>query len=348
MSGPTVPAPTTTTAGRARKLINGRIASLFLILALAIGITAAVNPRFLGGSGFTDLLIGSAVIGILAVGLTPVVIARHIDLSIASTTGLSAYVTLSIVVPNGWGLWQSFAIGAGIGLLVGTVNGLLVAGLNIPSLVVTLGTLSIVRGILYFYSDAGRFTPDVIPPSLIAMGLDTILDIPIIFWITLGFALFAAWWMRYTPVGRDLYAIGSNPPAAQLVGINIFQRTLLAFIWSGLMAGIAGVLYIGQFAFVDASAFINQELAVVTAVVVGGVNIFGGSGTIIGALLGALLIRVIAGGLVAVGVDPFWQQAVNGVLLITAIGLDRILALRSQAKIQRIREDRVEERSWRE
>jgi rhamnose transport system permease protein len=114
------------------------------------------------------------------------------------------------------------------------------------------------------------------------------------------------------------------------------------------MAGIAGVLYIGQFAFVDASAFINQELAVVTAVVVGGVNIFGGSGTIIGALLGALLIRVIAGGLVAVGIDPFWQQAVNGVLLITAIGLDRILALRSQAKIQRLREHRVEEQSWRE
>jgi rhamnose transport system permease protein len=277
-----------------------------------------------------------------------VVIARHIDLSIASTTGLSAYVTLSIVVPNGWGLWQSLAIGAGIGLLVGTVNGLLVAGLSIPSLVVTLGTLSIVRGILYFYSDAGRFTPDVIPQSLINLGLDTIFEIPIIFWIAIGFALFAAWWMRYTPVGRDLFAIGSNPPAAQLVGINIFQRTLLAFIWSGLMAGIAGVLYIGQFAFVDASAFINQELAVVTAVVVGGVNIFGGSGTIIGALLGALLIRVIAGGLVAVGIDPFWQQAVNGVLLITAIGLDRILALRSQAKIQRLREHRVEEQSWRE
>lgn len=348
MSGPTVPAPTVTTASRARKLVNGRVASLFLILALAIGLTAAINPRFLGGSGFTDLLIGSAVLGILAIGLAPVVIARHIDLSIASVTGLSAYVTLSIIVPNGWGMWQAFVIGAVIGLIVGTVNGLLVAGLNVPSLVVTLGMLSVVRGILYFYSDAGRFTADVIPRSLTNLGIDTIFKVPIIFWITIGFAAFGAWWMRYTPVGRDLYAIGSNPPAAQLVGINVFQRTLLAFMWSGLMAGIAGILYIGQFAFVDASAFINQELAVVTAVVVGGVNIFGGSGTIIGALLGALLVRVIAGGLVAAGVNPFWQQAVNGVLLISAIGLDRLLAMRSEAKIQRVREDRIEEQSWRE
>lgn len=348
MSGPTVPAPTRTQPGNLKRWVNGRVASLLLILVLAIGLTALMNPRFLSGTGFSDLLLGSAILGILAIGLTPVVISRHIDLSIASVTGLSAYVTCSIIVPNEWGMIPAFLIGAGIGLLVGTINGLLVAGLNVPSLVVTLGMLSVVRGILYFYSDAGRYTADVIPQSLISLGIDTVFGIPIIFWITLAFAAFAAWWMRYTPVGRDLYAIGSNPPAAELVGVNVFQRTLIAFMWSGMMAGIAGILYIAQFSYVDSSAFINQELAVVTAVVVGGVNIFGGSGTIIGALLGALLIRVIAGGLVAIGVNPFWQQAVNGVLLITAIGLDRLLAIRGQSKVQRLREDRIEEQSWRE
>jgi rhamnose transport system permease protein len=152
--------------------------------------------------------------------------------------------------------------------------------------------------------------------------------------------LIMAFFMKYTKAGRDAYAIGSNPSAADLVGINVFRRTFLAFVFSGFMAGLAGVFYLMRFAQVDSTAFYGQELAVVAAVVIGGVTIAGGSGTIVGAVIGALLVQTIQSGLAALGVEPFWKAAINGLLLIVAIFADRRLAARSEQKLlaQRIRE----------
>jgi rhamnose transport system permease protein len=149
-----------------------------------------------------------------------------------------------------------------------------------------------------------------------------------------------ALYMKYTQAGRDCYAIGSNPPAAELVGLKVFRRTFLAFVFSGFMAGLAGVFYLMRFAQVDSTAFYGQELAVVAAVVIGGVTIFGGSGTVVGAVIGALLVQTIQGGLAALGVDAFWKSAINGLLLIIAIYADRVLAVRSEKQLlsQRIKE----------
>ena len=333
--------------GRLPGLVRSREFGIGVILVLAIGITALLNPRFVTGSGFSDLLLSSAIFGVLAVGLAPVVVARHIDLSIASNTGLSAYIAASLIATYQWGVVPAFLIGGACGLIIGSINGLIVAGLRLPSLVVTLGTLFIVRGIDYQIAGGQKVTAQQLPRSILDLGIDNFLGIPIVFWIVIVLTLFTAWWMKFTALGRSLYAIGSNPPTADVVGINVFRSTFVAFAFSGFMAGIGGVIYVARFAQVDSSAFINQELAVVTAVVVGGVNIFGGVGTAIGALLGALLVRTIIGALVALGVPAFWQQAVNGALLLVAIGLDRFLALRTASRAQKVAEEREEEQSWR-
>ena len=152
--------------------------------------------------------------------------------------------------------------------------------------------------------------------------------------------LITAWFMKYRKAGRDCYAIGSNPHAANLVGLKVFRRTFLGFVFSGAMAGLAGVFYLMRFAQVDSTAFYGQELSVVAAAVIGGVTILGGSGTTVGALIGALLVQTIQGGLAAIGVDAFWKAAINGLLLITAIYADRVLARKSELALlaQRIRE----------
>ncbi len=332
---------------QALNIVKSREFGIGIILVLAIGLTAFLNPRFVTGSGFSDLLLSSAIFGALAVGLAPVVVARHIDLSIASNTGLSAYITAKLISDHQLGVIPAFIIGGAFGLIIGSINGVIVAGLRLPSLVVTLGMLFVVRGIDYQIAGGQKITAQQLPRSILDLGIDNFMGVPIVFWVVLVLTLFTAWWMKYTALGRSLYAIGSNPPTADVVGINVFRSTFFAFAFSGFMAGIGGVIYVARFAQVDSSAFINQELAVVTAVVVGGVNIFGGVGTAIGALLGALLVRTIIGALVALGVPAFWQQAVNGALLLVAIGLDRFLATRGESKAERVNEEREEEQSWR-
>lgn len=322
---------------------SSREASLGLILLIAIAGTGLVNPRFLTGDGTRDLLTSTSVVALLAIGIAPIVVMRHIDLSIASTVGLTAWLIADICAKNPEFTWvQCFILGPIIGALVGILNGLLVAGLRLPSLVVTLGTLYIVRGLVYVISNSVDYNAQEMPPSLIEDLGQKVYGglLPFTFALVFIVMLVVAFFMKYSKSGRDCYAIGSNPPAADLVGLKVFRRTFLAFVFSGAMAGLAGVFYLMRFAQVDSTAFYGQELAVVAAVVIGGVSIFGGSGTVVGAVIGALLVQTIQGGLAAIGVDAFWKSAINGLLLIIAIYADRVFAVRREKRLltQRIRE----------
>ena len=310
---------------------------------IAVGVTGLINPRFLTGDGTRDLLTSTSVVALLAIGIAPVVVMRHIDLSIASTVGLTAWLIADICAKNPDFTWvHCFIIGPIVGALVGVLNGLLVAGLRLPSLVVTLGTLYIVRGLVYVISNSVDYNAQEMPPSLIEdLGQKVFFGLlPLTFALVIILMVLVAYFMKYAKSGRDAYAIGSNPPAADLVGLKVFRRTFLAFVFSGTMAGLAAVFYLMRFAQVDSTAFYGQELAVVAACVIGGVSIFGGTGTVVGAVIGALLVQTIQGGLAALGVDAFWKSAINGLLLIIAIYADRVLAVRSANRLlkQRIRE----------
>ena len=321
---------------------RSREGSLGLILIVTIGITGLINPRFLTGDGTRDLFTSTAVVALLAIGMAPVIIMRHIDLSVASTVGLTAWFVADICAKNPDFTWiHCFIIGPMIGMVVGIINGLLVAGLLLPSLVVTLGTLYIVRGAVYVISNSVDYNAQEMPPSLLDLGQKVFFGVmPFTFLLVIIAMLITAWFMKYRKAGRDCYAIGSNPHAANLVGLKVFRRTFLGFVFSGAMAGLAGVFYLMRFAQVDSTAFYGQELSVVAAAVIGGVTILGGSGTTVGALIGALLVQTIQGGLAAIGVDAFWKAAINGLLLITAIYADRVLARKSELALlaQRIRE----------
>ena len=321
---------------------KGREASLGIILVLTMGVTGIINPRFLTGDGTRDLLSSTSIVALMAIGIAPVVIMRHIDLSISSTVGLSAWMVANLCAHHkNFSWWQCFVIAGVIGIAVGALNGILVAGLRLPALVVTLGTLYIVRGLVYVISNSVDYNAQEMPPSLLAIGHHVFLGLfPLTFILVLIMMLITAWFIKYRKPGRDCYAIGSNPPAADLVGIKVFRRTFLAYVFSGFMAGIAGVFYLIRFAQVDSTAFYGQELAVVAAVVIGGVTIAGGSGTTVGAVIGALLVQTIQGALAALGVDAFWKSAINGLLLIIAIWADRILARKSENALlaQRIKE----------
>jgi rhamnose transport system permease protein len=304
-------------------------------LALVVAITTAVNPRFLSGQSIRDLLLNAAIIVLLTVGQTLVVVTRNVDLSVGSVLGLTAFMTGNLFVGRP-GLPVALAVVAGVlvGVVCGAINGAVTAVGKVPSLVVTLGTLYVFRGIDYAWAGGRQINAADLPDSLLTLGSGRFLGIPYLVAIATVLVAVAAFVLRSYRSGRELYAIGSNPAAAVLAGIPVGRRLFAAFVLSGAVAGLAGVLFTARYGTVDATAGTGFELQVISAVVVGGVAIFGGSGSVVGAALGALLLSTIGSAIVVLRVPSFWQQAIVGALLIGAIALDRLLALRIAAALR--------------
>ena len=273
-----------------------------LALVVVVLGTTLLNPNFLSPQGRTDLLVAISITGLMAVGQTFVLVMRNVDLSVGSVLGLSAYLAGSAVRGDRGGLVLALVVGLAVGVGAGLVNGGLVAFLRLPPLVVTLGTLYVFQGLQALLTGGTRINADQLPGSVVRFGVEGLLGVPWLMWVCLAVAAVATWFLRTRPSGRDLYAVGSNPPAAQVVGIPVVRRTLLAYAVSGACAGLAGVLFLARFGGVDANAGIGYELPVIAACVVGGVTIFGGVGSAVGALLGAMLLRSIAGALSALHV----------------------------------------------
>ncbi|WP_088286494.1 ABC transporter permease [Kineosporia sp. A_224] len=317
--------------GGLRRVLAGREAPVAGALVVVLAVTTAVNPRFLSDQGRFDLLVAIAITGLMAVGQTFVLVMRHVDLSVGSVLGLSAFMAGSAVRGDtGGSLLVALLVGVVVGVVAGLVNGALVAFLRLPALVVTLGTLYVFQGVQALLTGGTRINADQLPASVVSFGVTGFLGVPWLMWVCLLAAAVGGVFLRTRRSGRDLYAVGSNPPAAELVGIPVARRTLLAYMVSGACAGGAGVLFLARFGGVDSNAGIGYELPVVAACVVGGVDIFGGSGTVLGALLGAMLLKTMGVSLSALSVPEFWQQAINGLLLLVAITADRIVLLRRE------------------
>jgi rhamnose transport system permease protein len=302
---------------------------IVLALVLLIVYTTANNHRFLSGQSIRDNLLNTAILAVMAAGEAVVVITRNIDLSVGSVLGLSAWTAATMVSDHqGLPMIVPIVVGLLVGAACGLVNGILVRYGKVPALVVTLGTLYIYRGITYSWAGGRQVNADKLPQHFLGFANANVLGIP---WLVLiavvvvgGISLL----MRNYRAGRELYAMGSSPQAAELAGIKVARNLLGAFVLSGALAGLAGVLFAARFGTVDAAAGTNYELNVVAAVVVGGVAVFGGSGTVWGAGLGALLLTVIGSALAVLEINQFWQQAIVGFLIILAICADRLVAVR--------------------
>ena len=307
-----------------------------LALVLLVAVTAIINPRFLSAQSVKDLLLGSAILAILAVGQAIVVITRNVDLSVGSILGLSAFATgATFVASPDFPIPVMVLLGMGLGAVLGAVNGGLVAAARVPALVVTLGTLYVFRGLDYTWATGRQINAADMPPAFLRMGTAAFIGVPVLALFAVVVLVIAGYYLHNYRGGRELYAIGSDPAAARLAGIPMGRRVFAAFVTSGALAGLAGVLHAARFGTLDANAGLGSELNVVAAVVVGGVAIFGGSGSVYGAALGAVLLTTIRSALPVLGINPFWQDAAVGALILAAIGLDRALTARASRRERR-------------
>jgi rhamnose transport system permease protein len=313
----------------AEAMLRFRELGIVLALVIVVGATTIDNHQFLSATSIQNLLSGAAIIALLSIGETIVVITRNVDLSIGSVLGISAYAVGVFYKHHPQApMAVVFLIALGLGVTCGLVNGAIVTIARVPSLVVTLGTLYIIRGIDGAWAGGNQVNASMLPESFNKIGYGTVAGIPYLGIIAIVAVAIATYAMRTFRTARDFYAIGSDPDAARLAGIPVGSRVFLAFVLSGGIAGLAGAFWLSYYGSVDAIAGVGYEFQVIAAVVVGGVAIFGGSGSVLGAALGALLLNTINSALVVVNVSSFWSQAVAGALLLGAIAFDRLIALR--------------------
>jgi ABC-type sugar transport system ATPase subunit/ribose/xylose/arabinose/galactoside ABC-type transport system permease subunit len=306
---------------------------LGLIAAIAAVVVPVsfVNPRILSPANLDAIAMDAALLTLLAVAQMLVMLTRNIDLSVAAVVGLSAYGAASLLhtYPE-LGVGGGILIASLVGLTCGVVNGSIVAIGRVPSIVVTLGTMSVFRGVNSLWAGGKQISADQVPQAWLDFTSGRLLGIPAIFLFALVILALAGWALARTNIGREFFAIGSNPDGARLIGIPLRRREFSAFAIAGLIAGFTGALWASRYATIDARVAYGFELTVIAAVVVGGVALRGGAGSILGVALGSLTLLVIRNGLTLVRVDPLWLQGVYGLVILIAVVIDAYV--RSQGR----------------
>ncbi len=343
--------------GRGRKVANGwlsklmRVRELGLVVALlliGLGITLR-EPRFLEGANLEQVALSATLVCIVALGEALVIIARQIDLSIGAMVATSAFVAADWLQqhPDG-SIWVVFLIGCLVGGALGAFNALLVTGFRIPAIVATLGTLAMYRGGVIVLAGGRQISATVLPDSYGAIARAHFAGVPALVWLallfTIGFGLAA----RFTRTGRNFYALGSNQESAKFAGINERRHIALLFVLSGVLCGVVGVLWGARFGTVDAVIAPELHFQAISAVVVGGVSIFGGSGSVYGAALGAIIFAVLQNGIQLLGINRFWLQAVLGAAIVLTVLFYSQLARRAEGVERRSRlTGQLRRRFWR-
>jgi rhamnose transport system permease protein len=297
-----------------------QLALVLLVLVAVIGLVGLRSPQFLGLSSLSNLLTDSTLLIMLALTQMLVIVTRGIDLSVASNLALSGMMA-ALLASNHPGLPLPFVMGAAavIGLLLGLVNGYLIGYLELPPIVVTLGTMSVYRGLVFVLSGGAWVSSNKMPANFIGFPLERLLGVTHLVWIAAAAVLLMWFVARSTRFGRDLYAIGNAPQSARYVGIASSQRLLWTYGLSGLMAGLCGYLWVARYAVAYTEIAYGFEFTVIAACVIGGVSIAGGVGSVGGAVLGSLFLAVINNALPIVQVSPFWQSALTGAVILTAV-----------------------------
>jgi rhamnose transport system permease protein len=285
------------------------------------------NPRF-----FNRISTSVAIIAVVAVGQTLVFLTENFDLSVGSVVGFTAYfVGQQLTHNNDIAPLVAVLMAVGIGALLGSVNGLLVAYGRVPSVIVTLGTLAIYRTLLVEFSDAQTVLTSNLPPWILDLPRANIisfgdLDLRLMVGVMIVVVIAAQLMLKYLPYGRRLYAIGSNRDAARIAGFPSQRIVFLAFVLCGALAGLAGFMFLARFGNITVVAGLGIELASIAAVVVGGVSNAGGIGTAVGALLGAILIDLLENSLIRwLEISEFWRDALLGMLILLAVAADAVI-----------------------
>jgi rhamnose transport system ATP-binding protein len=322
------PAPGSSWTALFAKREMGLVAAM---LAVVIPV-AFINPLIFSAVNLTSLAMDASLLMIAALAQMLVLVTRNIDLSVASVIGLSAYGAALVMTRNpSIGIAAGILTGCALGLVCGAFNGAIVTYGRVPAIVVTLGTMSVFRGLDSLWTGGRQISADQVPQAWLDLTSARIVGIPLMIIIAIAIMIAAAILLRRTATGRELFAIGSNPSGADLIGIPSKRLILLAFSIAGSLAGLTGALWASRYATIDARVAYGYELTVIAAAVVGGVAIRGGAGTILGIAFGALTLLVIRNGLILVRVDPLWLQGVYGLVILAAIGIDALVSRRATA-----------------
>lgn len=318
------------------RLLAQREFGLVVAIMVILLPVSLINPRVFSPDNISAVAMDVALLSIVALAQMYVLITRNIDLSVASVIGLSAYAaarSLELHPEIGifGGLFVACLVGGGAGLL----NGLLITYGRLPAIVATLGTLFVYRGVNAISAAGHQISADNVPEAWLRMTTARVVGLPLIVLIAMSALVIGAFVLNRTAFGRELFATGSNPDGARLIGIDVERRVLAAFVAAGVLTGLCGALWASRYATVDARVASGFELTVIAAVVVGGVAIRGGSGTIKGIVLGSITLLIIRNGLTLVRVDPLWLQGIYGLVIIAAIGVDATVNRRSAGASKR-------------
>jgi rhamnose transport system permease protein len=293
---------------------------LAVLIVAMIGLVGLRAPVFLTAASLGNLLTDSTLLVMLALTQMFVIITRGIDLSVASNLALSGMMAALLAsshpqLPLGLIMLAALCIG----LLLGLVNGWLIGYLELPAIVVTLGTMSVYRGLVFVLSGGAWVASHQMPPAFVAFPLNRLFGVTHLVWIA-AVLILATWFIaRHTRFGRDLYAIGNAPHSARYIGIPSPKRLMWTYGLSGMMAGLCGYLWVARYAVAYTEIAYGFEFTVIAACVIGGISIAGGAGTVAGAVLGALFLAVINNALPVMKVSPFWQSALTGIIILTAV-----------------------------
>ena len=302
-----------------KTLLKNRELSAFLAIVVLFAGLVALNPAYFSLQTLAMIFASAQILCLLALWATLVMLTRNIDVSVGSTVGLSAIAT-GVALNSGYGLMTAIAFALAIGALAGAFNGLLVVGLRIPAIVATLGTLGLYRGVMLLWT-GGKWI-EGLPNSLKALSEPAFIGISPLGWLVLALLLAGGWILSRTAFGRDFYAVGDNLAAARQLGVAVNRTRMLAFTLNGMLAACAGIVFAAQIGFVPNQTGSGLEMKAIAACVLGGISLLGGTGTLLGAFLGAFFLTQIDTVLVLFRLPAWWNDFIAGLVLLGVLVLD--------------------------
>ncbi|MFB1414933.1 autoinducer 2 ABC transporter permease LsrC [Klebsiella michiganensis] len=302
-----------------KTLLKNRELSAFLAIVVLFAGLVTLNSAYFSLQTLGMIFASSQILCLLALGATLVMLTRNIDVSVGSTVGLSA-IAVGVALNSGYGLMTAIAFALAIGALAGAFNGLLVVGLRIPAIVATLGTLGLYRGVMLLWT-GGKWI-EGLPNSLKALSEPAFIGISPLGWLVLALLLVGGGILSRTAFGRDFYAVGDNLAAARQLGVAVNRTRMLAFTLNGMLAACAGIVFAAQIGFVPNQTGSGLEMKAIAACVLGGISLLGGTGTLLGAFLGAFFLTQIDTVLVLFRLPAWWNDFIAGLVLLGVLVLD--------------------------
>ncbi|HEX9118869.1 MAG TPA: ABC transporter permease [Anaerolineae bacterium] len=296
--------------------------ALLLALALMMAVFTILTPLFMSVPNMLNIARAAAISGITCAGMTLAIIAGMIDMSIGATTNLSVVVTGLAALKLGLNPWAAMACGLAVGVAVGAVNGLLITKVRINPLIATLGTMGIGTGIAFLLTNG--ISAGITDKAFSILGRTLVLGVPTPVIVLAVVYVLTFFVLRYTQFGRAVYAVGGNPVAARLAGINVDRWRFLIMIWCSFWAAFSGIVLLSKLGTMIPNAATGTELNIIAAVILGGTSLAGGAGSIQGTLVGILILSTLQNGLVMLNVNAYWQQIASGCALLLAVGIDQL------------------------